>query len=267
MEVNHAPLVSVIVPVYNGEKYVQACLENLLGQTYKNLEIIVVDDGSKDQSGDIAQQFPVKLIRLAENKGLSAARNTGINAATGEYIHFMDVDDTINTDYYKNMVGAIMETGADVACGGMVNQKFRHKIIRFKQIEVFSSIEKKLSVTYVGRWGYVWRYLFRTDFLKKHNLCFEEGRFIEDLIFSMAAVYYTEKLVVVPGAEYTYYETENSIMTKANKAHRHKVHQDWLHAKKLMLDFAAEHNFKIPGVNTGKLAYKWWKIKNLLANW
>lgn len=266
MEVSNQPLVSVIVPIYNGEQYVKSCLDMLLSQSYKKLEVIVVDDGSKDQSGIIAEKYPIKIIRLEENRGLSAARNVGVKAAAGEFIHFMDVDDTINIDYYKNMAEALVLTGADLACGGMVNQKFRHKTIRFKQRKVYSNTEEKLKVTYVGRWGYVWRYLFRAEFLQKHNLHFEEGRFIEDLVFSVPAVYFAEKMVVVPDADYTYYERENSIMTKASKAHREKVHQDWLHAKARMLDFAQKHNFTIPGVNSGMLAYKLWKVKNLWAN-
>ncbi|WAC41236.1 glycosyltransferase family 2 protein [Pedobacter sp. SL55] len=266
MEIDATPLVSVIVPVYNGDQYVKSCLEMLLDQSYKKLEIIVVDDGSKDQSGIIAKKYPVKVICLEQNRGLSAARNLGVKTATGKYIHFMDVDDMINNDYYQEMVQAMVLTNADLACGGMVNQKFRHKTIRFKQCKVYSDTEEKLRVTYVGRWGYVWRYLFRAGFLQKHNLHFEEGRFIEDLVFSLPAVYFAEKMVVVPKADYTYYERENSIMTKANKAHREKVHQDWLHAKASMLDFARKHNFTIPGVNSGMLAYKWWKVKNLWNN-
>ena len=182
------PLVSVIIPVYNGEKYVSSCLDNMMAQTYRKMEIIVVDDGSNDHSAEIARQYPVKLISHEKNRGLSSARNTGIDAAQGEYIHFMDVDDSINNDYYREMVEAITAMEADIACGGMVNEKHSYKTQRFKKRKVYVSPRDKMRVTYVGKWGYVWRYLFRIDFLRRYNLRFEEGRFIEDLIFSLLAV-------------------------------------------------------------------------------
>lgn len=254
------PLVSVIIPVYNGEKYVASCLDNMMTQTYKKMEIIVIDDGSKDNSTKIICEYPVKLISHEKNRGLSAARNTGIDAAQGEYIHFMDVDDTINNDYYREMVEAITEADADIACGGMVNEKHYYKTQRFKKRKVYVSPRDKMRATYVGKWGYVWRYLFRTDFLRKYNLRFEEGRFIEDMIFSLLAVYHSNKLVVAPNTEYFYYHRENSIMNNKDEAHRKKKRQDKLHAVKLQHDFSKKNNIKIPGVNTSRIAYTMRKI-------
>jgi glycosyltransferase involved in cell wall biosynthesis len=258
------PLVSVIIPVYNGETYVKPCLDMMMSQSYKNLEIIVVDDGSVDESALMTEGYPIKLISHKQNRGLSAARNTGIDAAKGIYIHFMDVDDAINSDYYKTLVDAILETGSDIACGGMVNEKKNYKTWLFKKREAFTSTEDKLKTTFVGKWGYVWRYLFRLDFLKQHNLRFEEGRFIEDLMFSLPAVYYAEKLVVVPGAEYLYYQRENSIMTKKDKEHRKKRREDHNYAKAYRTAFAQKHNIKIPGLDTGRTAYVLRKILKLI---
>lgn len=256
------PLISVIIPVYNGEIYVKPCLENILSQSYKNLEVIVVDDGSSDTSTEIAKNYPVTLIKHRNNRGLSAARNTGIDTANGEYIHFMDVDDTINEEYYEKMVMAITKTGADIACGGMINDTKRYKTRIYQKLEVLTSIQDKLEATYVGKWGYVWRYLFRLDFLKKEGLRFEEGRFMEDLIFSLPAVFHSKKLVVVPGAEYTYFHRENSIMTKKDSEHRKKRHQDWQHARAFRRDFAKKHNIKIPGIDIGRIKYI---IKKILS--
>lgn len=249
------PLISVVIPVYNGEQYVKSCLDTMFAQTYKNLEIIVIDDGSSDRSGQIALQYPVKMIRLAENRGLSAARNTGIDAASGEYIHFMDVDDGINLKYYEQMAAAVVETNADIACGGMVNEKHSFKTWKFKKRALYHDTQDKLKATFVGKWGYVWRYLFRLDFIKKQGLRFEEGRFIEDLTFSLPAVYYAESVIVVPGAEYLYYHRENSIMNKKDKAHREKRRLDWSHAKAFRKEFSRKHNLKIPGIDTGRFAY------------
>lgn len=249
------PLISVVVPVYNGEMYVKSCLENILGQSYKSLEVIVVDDGSEDASPEIAKNYPVRLIKHEKNRGLSAARNTGIDAAKGDYIHFLDVDDTVNEEYYEKMLSAIIETGADIACGGMINEAKRYKTRVYKKREVLTSVPDKLELTYVGKWGYVWRYLFSLDFLKKQQLRFEEGRFMEDLIFSLPAVFHANKVVVVPGAEYTYIHRENSIMTKRDVTHRKKRHEDWRFARSFRKEFAKKHNIKIPGVDTGRVAY------------
>lgn len=254
------PLISVIIPVYNGEKYVKQCLENMMSQSYKNLEVIVIDDGSTDGSAAIAQEFPVIVHRLQENRGLSVARNTGMDVAKGKYIHFMDVDDAINPTYYAEMVTAITEADADIACSGMINEIKPHRTTLFSERLVLSSIQGKLKVTNVGKWGFVWRYLLRTDFLRSHHLRFEEGRFIEDLPFSLPAVFFAKKLVVVPGAVYTYIFRQDSIMTKRDKAHRKKRHEDMQHVKSFRQNFARQHNFKIPGVPTGKLSYfyvKW----------
>jgi glycosyltransferase involved in cell wall biosynthesis len=254
------PLISVVIPVYNGEQYVASCLDNMASQTYKNLEIIVVDDGSTDKSAEIARKYRANLIRHEKNCGLSAARNTGIDAAKGEYIHFMDVDDGINNEYYFEMVKAITETGADIACGGMMNEKRYYKTQRFKKKKVYISAKAKMKATYVGKWGYVWRYLFRADFLKRYNLRFEEGRLIEDLKFSLLAVYHANKLVVVPNAEYIYYYRENSIINNKNEAHRKKKREDKLHAVKFQHDFSKRNNIRIPGVNTGRAVYMMRKI-------
>lgn len=249
------PLVTVVVPVYNGGKFIDKCLNSLSNQTYKNLEIIVVNDGSSDNSEKIIKKYPVKLITHEKNSGLSASRNTGIDAATGEYIHFMDVDDSINEVYYEAMVEAAVSTGADVACGGMIHEKNRYKTQRFNTKDVFVSTKDKLTATYVGKWGFVWRYLFRLNFLKENNLRFEEGRFIEDLPFSVPAVYFANKVVTVPKAEYYYYYSPNSILNNKDKAHQEKRRRDLTHANQQILAFAGKHNFKIPGINAGKMRY------------
>ena len=248
-------LVSVIIPVYNGEKYIKNCLENVLSQTYKNLEIIVVDDGSTDRSAEIAAGYPVKIVAHERNSGLSAARNTGIDNAQGDYIHFMDVDDLLNTDFYKSMVEAIVSTGSDIACSGVIHGQARYKTQLFRKQRVYTSTKDKLTATYVGKWGYVWRYLYRLDFLRKHNMRFEVGRFVEDLSFSLPSLYFAEKIVTVPGAEYLYVFVQNSIINNPDKAHHAKVKADAKHAQKIILDFARSHGFRIPGLNTGVWRY------------
>lgn len=248
------PLVSVIIPVYNGEAYIQECIENMLGQSYDNLEIIIVDDGSVDSSTDIAAKYPITLIRLSINSGISVARNRGMDEANGEYIHFMDVDDSINTDFYNEMVAAITETNSDIACCGMVNEPKPHRTIVFKERMELITITDKLKATNVGKWGFSVRYLFKKSLLEQNKLRFIEGRLIEDLPFSLPAVYYSKKLVTVPNAIYIYLLRENSVMTNRDRSHRKRKHQDLRYAKELRHKFAREHKFRIPGVPTGFFA-------------
>lgn len=113
------PLISVIVPVYNVEKYLPKCLDSLLAQTWQELEIIVVDDGSPDNSWDIMQEYArrdsrVRLIRQ-KNGGLSAARNAGVEAARGEWIGFLDSDDYVAPEMYERLYRAAVEQGAQMA--------------------------------------------------------------------------------------------------------------------------------------------------------
>lgn len=117
------PLISVIVPVYNVAPYVEACLNNIISQSYKNLEILVVDDASTDGSYDICKKFAVvdsriKFMQHNENLGLSAARNTALEVAKGDYIVFVDSDDTIDKNMYSTMYSAVLKTEADIIlCG------------------------------------------------------------------------------------------------------------------------------------------------------
>jgi glycosyltransferase involved in cell wall biosynthesis len=242
--------ISVIIPVHNGELWVERCIENMLSQTYKDLEVIVVDDGSTDHSAEIASRYPVKIIKFERNRGLSAALNAGMDAATGRFLHFMDVDDAVNDQFYEKMIDAALATDADAACAGMINEPKPHRTTIFEERRVLNTLEEKLRVTNVGRWAYKVRYLFRIDYLRANGVRFEEGRLIEDMPFSLQAIYYANRVVLVPGAVYTYFLHEGSIMQTQSKEHRRRRHRDHRHAKEFRHNFARQHGFKIPGVST-----------------
>ena len=116
---NHSPLISVIVPVYCTAQYLPACLDSLLTQTYENLEILLVDDGSTDQSGEICDAYAKQDDRVRvihqKNSGVSAARNAGLAAAHGEYVSFVDSDDTVEPDTYAYLIENMQKHGADAA--------------------------------------------------------------------------------------------------------------------------------------------------------
>ncbi len=250
--------ISVIIPCYKGERFIAACLDNLLGQAYQmKLEVIVVIDGDLDRSASIAKTYPVKVIVLKENQGLSAARNIGLEAATGDYVHFMDVDDKVNDEFYANMSVALSSTDADIACAGMINDRKAYKSQIFHKIKEYTTPRGKLSVTWVLKWGYVWRYVFRRSFLIENDLKFEVGRFIEDRYFSFTALYFARKVITVPGANYTYRCTDGSVMNKKDQKWKRKLKEDYKHSKELISDFASSHNVSAPGLpwNFGILLY------------
>ena len=130
-------LISIIVPVYNVEKYLHRCVSSILQQTYSKFEVILVDDGSKDASGRICDVFASKDERVRvihkENGGLSSARNAGLDIANGKYIGFVDSDDYIENDMYEIMYNALIKNNVDIACVGIYRddeEKDKSVIIR-----------------------------------------------------------------------------------------------------------------------------------------
>lgn len=244
-----AKSISVIVPCYNGAKFIGNCLDMMLRQTIADqLEILVVLDGCTDESEAIARKFPFKIIKFEKNRGLSAARNAGMAAAGAKYIHFMDVDDNINDGFYENMLDSAEKSGADMVLSGMYNYAKTYQSQLFFEQKEYVTLKEKLQITLVGQWGYVWRYLFSKDFLEKHQLSFEEGRLIEDLLFSVRAVYFANKIVSAPDTVYLYSQTPDSILNSKDSAIARKRHEDWVHAKDLVIAFCNEHKFTIQGL-------------------
>ena len=244
-----AKSISVIVPCYNGAKFIGNCLDMMLRQTIADqLEILVVLDGCTDESEEIARKFPFKIIKFEKNRGLSAARNAGMAAAGAKYIHFMDVDDNINDGFYENMLDSAEKSGADMVLSGMYNYAKTYQSQLFFEQKEYVTLKEKLQITLVGQWGYVWRYLFSKDFLEKHRLSFEEGRLIEDLLFSVRAVYFANKIVSAPDTVYLYSQTPDSILNSKDSAIARKRHEDWVHAKDLVIAFCNEHKFTIQGL-------------------
>lgn len=188
--------ISIIVPVYNVENYLDKCLESIVNQLYKELEIILIDDGSKDKSYLICKKWEKKDCRIKvihqSNRGVSAARNVGLEIATGNYIAFVDPDDIISRDMFSSMIKNMQDNGADiVACG--VAERFLNQEERiYKKGENPIKLNKKESINRalmlsddIG--GVVWDKLWKRDVIK--NIRFDEELAIaEDRLFVIAAL-------------------------------------------------------------------------------
>ena len=159
-------LVSVIIPVYNGAKYMEECIESILNQSHYALEIILIDDGSTDETARIAQKFQAIDQRFnytyQENRGVSAARNHGLSLVTGEYISFVDIDDTLNPDIYKVLINQLNKDGTFVVA------LTDYAIYKNKKLNDTDVISKDLAINYMCQLKFptaVWSYLYRKEAL------------------------------------------------------------------------------------------------------
>lgn len=218
-------LISVIVPVYNVQEYVGECIDSIVGQTYKLLEIILVDDGSTDESGRICDEFAqkYKCIRVIhkENEGLAKARNTGLDAANGAYISFIDSDDFIHPEFYSYMHAILNRTGADVAISpervvkigeeisiGMAEGK--DEIIVEKQEQLLMHFTDTVYNTV----GYATNKLYRRDLIG--NIRFMPGNIIEDYPFC-AEIALKVNTAVWTKKYFYYYRMREDSITAAGK--------------------------------------------------
>ncbi|MBD5389434.1 glycosyltransferase [bacterium] len=212
MSVN--PLISVIIPMYNAEKFIEKCLEHLIHQTYHHLEIIIVDDGSQDNSVRICQKYAKEdpRIRIIQQKngGPSVASNAGLDAAQGEYIHFHDHDDFVNLDYFERMSAAIALTEADILCGEVNQVAYNFPV--FNQIEILTTLTDKVIKTRANRFNPAWRYVYKKSFLKSAGLRFEPQAFgTQDLFFTKPAIILAKTVATVPGARYNVVDTPTAL--------------------------------------------------------
>ena len=242
------PKVSVIIPCYKAEKYIGNCIDMIQSQSYKNLEIIVIIDGKTDNSEAIARSYKdVKVITFTQNKGQSVGRNAGIDVATGKYIHFMDVDDRINRDFYSNSIKVAEKTGAEITCCGMYNEKWKEQSQIFEKILIKTEIKSKLKLSWAAQWGYSCRYLFNLDFIKRTQIRYEEGRIIEDLPFTFKLIYYCNKIVTAPNTLYYYNYTPTSSTNSTSEEIIRKRTEDLKHAVDVIKNFAKEKQISMPG--------------------
>lgn len=235
------PKVSVIIPVYNVEPFLARCLDSVVGQTLREIEIVCVDDGSPDRSIDILRRYEVGDDRIRvisqENRGLGGARNRGFDAATGEYILFVDSDDWIDPAYCERLYDAARATGADVACASMlkIRPSYSKWTIRYTQrVEVTDAVEK-FRVCRCPPDFYVMNKLLRREMLLRLGLRFRERVCYEDVEYTMRVLGEGGTLVTVPDVVYRYMVNGASI-TKSRQTP--KKQQDRYLAHKALVAYA-----------------------------
>lgn len=240
-----SPKISVIVPVYNVEKYLSKCLNSLVNQTLKELEIICVNDGSTDNSGQILENFAQKDTRIKvfsqENSGQSVARNVAIEHSTGEYLGFVDSDDWVDLDYFEKLYNTAKDFDCDIACAGFKRcKKFRSPIKKsYKEIKIYSDINDKVFVDKLPKHNYLWNKIYRRD---KWNFKFTEGRIFEDMAILIKILFNYDKMVTVPDTYYNYRKTQGSTVTLKNT----KSKEDFNWARKELYSFAEENEIVLP---------------------
>ena len=212
--------VSIIVTVYNAEKYIIPCLKSLIGQTLKDIEIIVIDDGSTDNSYSILSVFAecdkrIKLYRQ-KNQGISRSRNSALKLAKGEFIGFCDADDWIDENYYEKLYFAVKKYSSDVAMSSIVrHRKYKDKKwLDFKFEKVYSNVADIMKVSKIPQYSYVWNKIYRKETLNILNVEFPENRIFEDVYWSSRVIPNMKSLVVVPDVVYHYRTVEDSIVSQ-----------------------------------------------------
>lgn len=210
--------ISVIVPVYNVERYLRRCVDSILDQTYENLEIILVDDGATDSSGAICDDYAGKDPRIQvihkRNGGLSSARNAGIDASSGEYLAFVDSDDWIEPEMYSYLMGLIQKYGVKFAYTGRYDVE---EETGEKTVGLCPKTEEKISARdFVGRiflWDNVdsaaWDKLYHRSLFENHR--YPEGKICEDVPVTYRVILETDYVAVGNRPMYNYYHRKGSI--------------------------------------------------------
>lgn len=241
------PKISVIIPVYNIEKYLARCLDSVISQTLKDIEIICVNDGSTDNSANILSVYAEKDERIKiitqSNAGISEARNIGIQKASGEFIGFVDSDDFIEKDFYEKLYTSAIKNNADIACSSVIreNEKKKKILIEYKKEQVATSTKEKFELAHIPEHCYIWNKIYNREKLLNSNIKFIKGLVYEDIIYTPSVVESLGNIVVVPNVFYHYWNNSTSLVKNTSD----KCRADKIFAHKILLEKCYKNNVKL----------------------
>jgi len=217
-------LISVVIPVYNVEKYLDKCLNSVTKQTYKNLEIIIVDDETKDNSNEIIENYRKKDKRIKvihqKNGGLSCARNSGIKKASGEYITFLDSDDYLEFDMYEHLLNCLKNNNADIAICNFIEEledepkkvekEDKYELLMFSKMDALHQLILDKKIT-----NHAWNKLYKLELF--NNVEYPNGRNMEDIATTYKLFEKCDKIVYSSKIGYHYIQRSSSIMGNLSK--------------------------------------------------
>lgn len=237
---------SIIIPVYDSEKFLSRCIDSILSQSFENFELIIVDDGSTDRSGTICDYYKNKDQRVIvvhqKNAGVSNARNVGLELARGEYVQFVDADDYIERNFLENLKSyielysspSIIFWGFKGEKHGIVVKDYKHKL-KYANTPV-DLIDSIISLEYNNLFGWAWNKIYRRDIILKNKILFNTDISLhEDHLFSLEYIKFVEDLLILDISPYHYdTSSDNSLVKKLLPYNEYKI------IKSLILEYELE---------------------------
>ena len=241
--------ISVIIPVYNAEKYISKCLDSVINQTFSDFEIICINDKSEDKSLNILKEYSRKdkrIIILENEKNLGAAltRNKGIDAAAGVFIYFIDADDYIDEKYLECMLEKIEQENCDIVLNMSIQSESNNTISQFHhpsmpEINKNGEFLDKITTIHDAP-CFIWARLYRKDFLNKHNLRFLDINATDDVVFNAIVNMYSDKTFVFYGEKYHYTVNATSVTGEVKSADNRDLQH--IRAHSMIYDYLKEHD-------------------------
>lgn len=215
----------IVVPIYNVQEQLRICLDSIMNQSYKNIELILIDDASTDYSPNIIKEYAekyenIKPVFLNENHGVGYVRNYGMDMSEGKYIGFIDGDDWIDVDYYQALLLSMKKNKSDIATCGIITEYDNSQSCELRYKYNFTnSINGNFALKLLTKsenYGYyitpiVNNKIYSCEFLKRNNIIFNQNRSFQDDYFSFFAMLHAKKVALVPNISYHYYQRPNSI--------------------------------------------------------
>ncbi|VYT80160.1 glycosyltransferase [Clostridium tertium] len=242
-------MITIILPIYNVEKYLEKSLKSILDQSYKDYELIVVDDGSTDKSLKILNKYKSKFQKIRiftqDNIGVSEARNLALSHAKGDYILFVDSDDFLKEDMVEKMACKAKESQSDIVISNYYlyyeENKFHKAISDMPNIITYQSgqvVDMMLRYKFQGQ---LWNKLFKHSLLKENDFSFEKGRYIQDIFPVFKVINKAKKITYIDDELYFYRQREGSTVNKRNK----KLTEDFYHAMTSIINYIEENEIDV----------------------